>query len=805
MNSKSLVSQMTLEEKASLCSGRDFWYLKGIPRLGLEPVMVTDGPHGLRKQTESADHLGIFQSVPAVCFPTAAATACSFDRALLEEIGGALGEACLAEQVSVILGPGANIKRSPLCGRNFEYFSEDPLVSGELAAALIRGVQSRGVGTSLKHYAVNNQEKRRMTVDAVLDERALREIYLTGFELAVKQGRPWTVMCSYNRVNGVYASENKKLLTDILRDEWGFEGLVVTDWGAANDRVEGVRAGLDLEMPASGGRNDARIAEAIKAGVLDESLLDRAAERVTALILKAQEARKQSPAYNAAAHHALARRAARESAALLKNEGLLPLQKGITAAVIGAFAKQPRYQGAGSSRINPTLLENAHDALKAQGLDFVYAEGYSLAPGSGPDPALIQEARAAAQGKDAVLVFAGLPDEYESEGFDRESLSLPESHNRLIEAVAEVNPNTVIVLQCGAPVLMPWAPKVKAILLAYLGGQAGGDACADLLLGAACPSGKLAETFPQALEDTPSAACFPGAQKTVEYRESVFAGYRYYDAADIEPAYPFGYGLSYTTFAYGELQLGASSWKPGEKLEVSIDIQNTGPVAGAETVQLYVGLGESRIFRAKRELKGFEKVFLQPGETKRACFVLDGRSFAYYNVPAGGWAVEGGVYTIAAGASSRDIRRSGQITVAGDGKESLLGDLQERAAAYRHPGGSPWIIPAADFEALLGRPLPPAERLPGEPYTMNSPLSEVAAHPAGKAFCEGVLAGLGNAFGEVSDDVKRMFQAMLVDLPLRGLLMFGQGQISQEQVEGLLGVLNGAGGSAPAGPVQTTR
>ncbi|MDR2403320.1 MAG: glycoside hydrolase family 3 C-terminal domain-containing protein [Spirochaetaceae bacterium] len=798
---KDLVAEMTLEEKASLCSGRDFWFLKGIPRLGLEPIMVTDGPHGLRKQAAAADHLGINQSVPATCFPTAAASACSFDRKLLEEIGRAIGEECLAEEVAVILGPGANIKRSPFCGRNFEYFSEDPLLSGEMAAALIKGVQSQGVGTSLKHYAANNQETCRMVVNAVIDERALREIYLAGFERAVKQAKPWTLMCSYNRVNGVYASENKKLLTSILRDEWGFEGLVMTDWGATNDRVLGLEAGLDLEMPGSGGVNDAKILEAVKKGLLDEGVLDRAAERVTDLILKARErqgaAEGSVRSFDATAHHALARRAARESAVLLKNDGILPVASGVRAALIGAFAKQPRYQGAGSSRINPASLDNAHDALREGGLDFEYAPGYSLEPGSPPDPKLIGEAVDMARGKDLVLLFAGLPDDYESEGFDRNSLAMPESHTRLIEAVTAANSNTVVILQCGAPVELPWAGRVKGILLAYLGGQAGGSACADLLLGRFSPSGKLAETFPLRAEDNPSFPRFPGTSKTVEYRESIFTGYRYYDTAKVAPAYPFGFGLSYTTFEYRNLRISAPQWKPGEVLSVSLDVRNTGSCGGAEIVLLYLGIETSRIFRAEKELAGFEKIYLEPGETGTLSFTLDTRSFSYYNVPAASWAVEGGVYRIMAAASGRDIRLQGSVTVAGDGREEQLGFLAEKAPAYyRLASGElkiPPDVPDADFEALYGGPLPPDRRLPDEPYTINSTLNDIGGHPAGKAFRDSMLEGIRHAFSAPGDEsLSRMFEAMLEDMPLRGLTMMSQGQLTPDQAAQVLAALNGS-------------
>ncbi|MDR2101613.1 MAG: glycoside hydrolase family 3 C-terminal domain-containing protein [Treponema sp.] len=790
LTAEELLAQMTLEEKASLCSGRDFWTLKEIKRLGLSSIMVTDGPHGLRKQAGASDHLGLNQSVPATCFPTASATACSFDRELLEAMGRAMAEEYLQEGAAVILGPGANIKRSPLCGRNFEYISEDPYVSGELAAALILGAESQGVGTSLKHYAVNNQEQRRMVINAVVDERALREIYLAGFERAVKKAQPWTVMCSYNRADGIYLSENKRFLSDILRDEWGFEGLVMTDWGATNDRVAGVKAGLDLEMPGSGGRNDAKIVEALKKGLLEEAELDRVVLRVIKLILKAQEAQRPGYRYDAAAHQALARRAARESAVLLKNEGVLPVAPGAKTALIGALAKQPRYQGAGSSRVNPSCLENAYDALTEAGLNFEYAPGYSLAPGSGPDPRLIEEACAAARGKDRVLIFAGLPDEYESEGFDRHSLAMPESHVRLIEAVAKENPRTAVILQCGAPVSMPWASQVQGILLMYLGGQAGGGAAADLITGKASPSGKLAETFPLSLEDNPSYAYFPGGKKTVEYRESIFVGYRYYDALSKETAYPFGYGLSYTQFAYEDLRFSAPTWKEGETVEVSLQVRNIGACPGAEIVQLYAGLKESRIFRAVKELKGFEKVFLQPGEAKRVGFTLDARSFAYYNTPAGAWAVEGGDYLIQIGASSRDIRLERVLPVEGDGKEELLAYLKDRAPSYYSLPSGRLEIPDADFEALYGKPLPPRDGGPGDPFTINSTLSEITEYPAGKQLYDQISAQMTLMLGEDNKDVKQMIAVMVHDMPLRGLAMFSQGHITPEQMEGLVALLN---------------
>ncbi|MDR1971259.1 MAG: glycoside hydrolase family 3 C-terminal domain-containing protein [Treponema sp.] len=796
MNAKEITAQLTLEEKASLCSGKDFWTLKGIERLGLRPIMVTDGPHGLRKQAGSADHLGINESVAAACFPAACASSCSFDRDLLREIGEAMGEECLQEQVAVILGPGANIKRSPLCGRNFEYISEDPFLTGELAAALINGVQSRGVGTSLKHFAANNQETRRMTVNSVVDERALREIYLAGFERTVKKSQPWTLMCSYNRLNGIYASDNTRLLTEIPRDEWGFQGLVVTDWGAADDRVQGVRAGLDLEMPGSGGINDAKIVEAVRSGALDEAALDRAVGRVVELILKSQAHARSGYTYDAEAHHNLARRAAAESAVLLKNEGaILPLSgaKGKTVALIGAFAEKPRYQGAGSSKINPFKLENPLEELKKAGFALEYAPGYTLgSEGGRPDETLIRQAAELAAKKDLAVVFAGLPDEYESEGFDRSSMDLPESHTRLIEAVAGANANTVVVLLLGAPVALPWASKVKGILLLYLGGQAVGGAAADLLAGKRDPGGRLAETWPLALEDNPSFLYFPGGSKSVEYRESIFVGYRYYNTVDKPVAYPFGYGLSYTAFEYGNLKLSAGEFKAGGELTVSFTVKNTGTRPGSETAQLYVAPESSKIFRPKMELKGFEKIRLEPGETKTACITLDTRSFAYYNAPDAVWALEGGSYGILIGASSRDIRLRQRITVAGDGREAKLAALREGAPEYFKPGPK-LSVSDSSFEALYGRPLPPSERVPGEPFSINSTLDDIKDTPEGQALIQQIIAGIEESFGKGNTDLRQMVDRMLMDMPLRAVGMMSGGKMPPQMIAGIVEALNGRG------------
>ena len=690
---RELVRQMTLEEKASLLSGRDFWTTKPVERLGIPSIMMTDGPHGLRKQKADSDNLGLFDSVPATCFPTASALASSWDRDLIRQVGEALGEECQAEDVAILLGPGANIKRSPLCGRNFEYFSEDPYLSSEMAAHHILGVQSKGVGASLKHYAANNQEHRRMSVDAVVDERTLREIYLASFEGAVRQAQPWTVMCAYNKVNGTYASEHPELLTKILKEEWGHEGFVVSDWGAVNDRVAGVAAGLELEMPASGGINDRRVVEAVRSGALPEEVLDAAVERLLAVILRAVENRKPGAAYDADAHHRLARRAAGESMVLLRNEdGALPLARSGRIAVIGELAVKPRFQGGGSSHVRPTRLDIPLDEIRrsAGSAEIVYAQGYELARDA-VNEGLVEEALQAAASADAAVIFAGLPESWESEGFDRTHLRMPDNQRQLIEAVAGVQERVIVVLANGAPVEMPWLGSVKAVLEAYLGGQAMGGAAADVLFGDVNPSGKLAETFPHKLSDNPSHLYFPGEGDRVEYREGLFVGYRYYDAKEIEPLFPFGHGLSYTTFAYEKIELDRERMKDDETVEVRVTIANTGERAGKEVVQLYVRDRESTVIRPVKELKGFAKVELQPGERKTVTFRLGKRAFAYYEPKIKDWRVESGEFDLLVGASSRDIRLTAILYVESTStlpweihRNTLIGDLlaDERTAPY---------------------------------------------------------------------------------------------------------------------------
>ena len=661
MDVKKILSEMTLEEKAKLCQGLDFWHTVPVERLGVPSMMVSDGPHGLRKQAEQADHLGVNESIKAVCYPTAAGTACSFDRELLETLGSALGKTCQAENVGVILGPAANIKRSPLCGRNFEYFSEDPYLSGEIAAAHIRGVQKEGVGTSLKHFAANNQETRRMSVSAEIDERTLREIYLASFEGAVKGGDPWTLMCSYNKINGTYSSENPWLLTDVLRGDWGYKGAVMTDWGACNDHVKGVAAGLELEMPRSGDENDQAVIDAVKNSQLDEAVLDRAVERMLNLINLYETNHRAGETIDLNEQHHLARRIARESMVLLKNDGgLLPIKGNKKVAFIGRFAEQPRFQGGGSSHINCSEETSALDAVRSVSA-VTYAAGYDIA-GDTVNEALETEAVKAAAEAEVAVLFLGLPDAFESEGYDRDHMRMPACQEHLLNAVAAVQKNIVVVLHNGAPIEMPWVDQVPAILEAYLGGQAGGGAVVDLLFGAVSPCGKLAETFPVKLSDTPSYLNFPGDAEHVVYAEGVYVGYRYYDKKEMPVLFPFGHGLSYTTFVYSNLRLSADNYKSG-KLAVSVDVTNTGDMAAKEIVEIYVRPENAVKDRPVRELKGFAKIALAPGETGTATVELDERSFSYWETTIHDWYMEPGKYAIEAAASSRDIRLTAEVEV----------------------------------------------------------------------------------------------------------------------------------------------
>jgi beta-glucosidase len=732
----SLLAELTLEEKASLCLGSDFWHTAPVERLSIPAIMVSDGPHGLRTQPDEADHVGISGSVPATCFPTACALASSWDPQLVRRIGAALGREARAQGVAVVLGPGINLKRSPLCGRNFEYFSEDPLVSGVLGAAMIDGVQSQGVGTSLKHYAANNQETDRLRVSAEVDERTLREIYLAGFERAVIQARPWTVMCSYNKVNGVYASEHAWLLTTVLRDEWGFDGLVVSDWGAVHDRVAALVAGLDLEMPPNRGVSDAAIVTAVRTGQLDEHVLDTAVARVLGLVDRATASPEPPPVLDADAHHALARAAATDCAVLLKNEDrLLPLRPspGDTIAVIGEFARTPRYQGAGSSQVNPTRVDVTLNELRAgvpDGVEVTFAAGYGL-DASDHDEELAAEAVALASRAEVVVAFLGLPAADESEGFDRSHMDLPANQRALLARLADANPNLAVVLANGSAVrLSDWEQHAKAVLECWLSGQAAGGAVADLLLGAANPSGRLAETLPLRLEDTPSYLNFPGEAGQVRYGEGIFVGYRGYDALDRQVSYPFGHGLSYTSFGYADLTANVTGSHQDNDLVVAVTcrVTNTGDRRGKEVVQLYVRDPEASVARPVRELKAFAKVDLDPGEATVMEFTLAARDLSYWSTRVNDWVLEGGEFELAVGASSRDLRLTTTVDIAAPPLPVRLDGMATLEEWLADPSGSALLHKAVGTDED-GRPkgiLGNEELLP---VIGNFPISSLAALP----------------------------------------------------------------------------
>ncbi|MEG0855916.1 MAG: glycoside hydrolase family 3 C-terminal domain-containing protein [Terrisporobacter sp.] len=744
MNIKEIISQMTLEEKASLCSGLNFWNTKPIERLNIQSIMMTDGPHGLRKQAASADHLGINESVPSTCFPTASALACSWNRDLLKEMGVALGEECQAEDVSIILGPGVNIKRSPLCGRNFEYYSEDPYLSSELAKNQIQGTQSQGVGTSLKHFAANNQEHRRMTIDTIIDERTLREIYLASFETAIKEGKPWTVMCAYNKVNGEYCCEHPKLLSEILRDEWGYEGFVVSDWGAVNDREKCLEAGLELQMPADNGVSDALIVQSVKNNKISEEVLDRAVERLLNITFKAVEENKENATYNKEEHHELARKIARECVVLLKNkEKILPLKKSEKIAVIGELATNIRYQGGGSSHINPTKLDNTYEEIvNLTGEDNVlYSRGYDLSQDDTIEE-LVQEAKKIASEVDKVILFIGLPERYESEGFDRTHLNIPKNQEELVKELKAINENIVVVLSNGSPIEMLFVNDVKGIVEGYLTGQATGSAIADILYGEVNPCGKLAETFPMKLSHNPSYLNFPGEVNKVEYKEGIFVGYRYYDKKELDVLFPFGYGLSYTNFEYSNLKVDKKEINDTEKLSVTVKVKNTGDRFGKEIVQLYVRDVKSNVIRPEKELKGFEKIGLKPGEEKEVHFELNKRSFAYYNIDIKDWYVESGEFEILIGKSSKDI-------------------VLEEAVI---------VNSTVDIKMTV---------------TKNTAIGDIAHLPEVQAIMQGMMQLFaGGALGEGN-----MFAEMMKYMPLRAIATFNP-ENGSEIVEGILSQLN---------------
>ena len=774
-NTELLLKELTLEEKCALLSGAETFKTRGMPEHGIPQIWLSDGPHGLRKQAGESDHLGLNPSVPATCFPTASAVANSWDAALGEEIGAALGEEAAAQEVSVVLGPGLNMKRNPLCGRSFEYFSEDPYLAGKLAAGYIRGIQSKGVAACPKHFAVNSQETRRMASDSIVDERTLREIYLTGFEIAVKEGHPRSIMSSYNLVNGTYANENKHLLMEILRGEWGFDGAVITDWGGSNDHALGVKNGSTLEMPAPGGDSVRELLAAVESGKITESDIDARLSELLPLVFDTKAALDAAPReFDAAAHHALARRAAAESLVLLKNEGsLLPLAAGSKVAVIGDFAKNPRYQGAGSSMVNSTQVDVLLDKLIDSELNVIgYQQGFDRH--GKPDAALQESACELATQADTVILCMGLDEIAESEGLDRSNLRLAQNQVDLLQAVAAVNPKIVVVLYSGSVVETPWLDNCQALLYAALGGQAGAGAVADALTGKVNPCGKLAETWPLTYADVPSAADFATRRKTVEYREGLYIGYRYFTTAEKAVRFPFGYGMSYTTFAYSDMA--------ADEQGVSLTVTNTGSVAGTEIVQLYIAKKNSELFRPAKELKGFARVTLAPGEKQRITIMLDDKAFRFWNVKANRWEIEGGEYELLVGASVEDIRLCEKISVHGTATVHPYEDV-DLDCYYK---GDVLHVSDADFEKLLGHPIPNGKTK----IDRNLTLGELnhARSPLGWLVWLVLTILLDVSYKRGKPDLNILFQ---YNMPLRALAKMTNGAISMGMVDGIVMELQG--------------
>ncbi len=778
MKHQDLIAQMTLEEKCYLLSGKDFWQTRSVERLGIPNMTLSDGPHGIRKQAGEGDQLGLNPSLPATCFPTAAAIANSWDPALGEEIGEHLGAEAASQGVCVVLGPGLNVKRSPLCGRNFEYFSEDPYLSGKMAASYIRGIQKNGVSACPKHFAANSQELRRMASDSVMDERTLREIYLTGFEIAVKEGKAKSIMSSYNRINGVYANENPHLLQEILRDTWGFDGFVVSDWGGSNDHVEGVRAGSHLEMPTTGGDSDLELVDAVRSGRLEESVLDRRVDELLDVILSTTKAVKplEGKPFDVEKHHAMAARASEQSIVLLKNESnILPLKRGTKVAVIGEFAQKARYQGAGSSVVNPTRLDHAMDVIKNFDLDVAgFEPGY---PRSGKgDPAMQAKAVELAKTADIVLLYIGLDEISESEGLDRSHMRLPQSQADLIEAVAAANPNVVAVMSAGSAVEMPWLDKCKALVHGYLCGQAGAASVLKVIMGQVNPSGKLAESYPVRYEDVSSAPYFPAKERIDEYREGLFVGYRYFETANVPVRFPFGFGLSYTTFEYSGLTVTDK--------EATFTLKNTGSMDGAEVAQLYVSKPDGDVFRPVKELKGFAKVFLKAGESKTVSIPLDDKAFRYFNVDTNRFETEGGEWTVMVGASCADIKLSGTVAVQGTGARSPYD--KQRFAKYFSGGIK--NVSDGEFEALLGRPIPDGHW--SGMLGMNDALCQMyyAKGAVGRLAYKILTRLINKSIEKGQPNLNLLFN---YNMPFRAIAKMTGGICTMEMAQGILTIVNG--------------
>lgn len=793
---KEIIAKMTLEDKIRLCSGASFWESEKMKQYGIPSFFMSDGPHGLRTQKGDADHLGINKSEESTCFPAACASSASWNPQLLYEMGQAIAEEALAYEVDVVLGPGVNIKRNPLCGRNFEYFSEDPYLTGQLAKKWIKGVQEKGVGTSLKHFAANNQENDRMMSNSMVDERALREIYLAGFETAVKEARPETVMCSYNMINGTFSSDSKRLLTDILRGEWGFDGFVVTDWGALNDRIAAFQAGCDLEMPCSNHMFDADVKQAVEEEILSEEEIDASVGRLIRFALKAEETRKKyeeslenGGEFDREGHHALAKKIAGESAVLLKNEGkLLPLDKGTRIALCGAMAENIRYQGAGSSHINPTKLSSLKQSMEALGGEVSYYPAYKL--NGDADEQALQKAVIGAGEAGAAILVVGLPESLESEGYDRQHMQIPQSHQKLIRKVAEVNENVVVVLMGGSPVEMPWIEDAKAVLNLYLGGQAAGEAAAELLYGIVNPSGKLAETYPMYYTDCSSSETFGVNPRQAEYAESIYVGYRYYDKAGIPVRFPFGHGLSYTDFVYSDLAVeagsGRISFAEEEETVVKVfcKVKNTGDRTGAEVVQLYVQDLAADVFKAEKELKGFQKIFLKPGEEKEVEMILDKRSFAHYDISQSAWEVLTGTYEILLGSSSSDIRLRETLEIGGT-VERL--PYEEIPSWYVRPKGKPDV---KEFEKIYGQAITHYETEKAGAFTMMNTFNDMKENPVVRQIMDGMKAGMLK--GRADNDPEMVFTLSIVfNTPLIRLVQQGGGATPLELMQAAVACANG--------------
>lgn len=781
MRYQELIGKMTLEEKASLLSGKDFWQTVDIKRLGIPSMTLSDGPHGIRRQAGESDHLGLNASVPATCFPTAATVANSWNPGLGEELGSYLGEEAVSQGVNVLLGPGLNIKRSPLCGRNFEYFSEDPYLAGKMAAGYVKGIQSQGVAACPKHFAANSQELRRMSNDSVLDERTFREIYTTGFEIAVKEGKSKSIMTSYNRINGIYANENEHLLQEILVDEWGFDGFVVSDWGGSNSHTDGVKAGSHLEMPTTGKDGMRELMAAVKEGTLSEELLDRRVDELLGVIFDTQKAveGKTGKEFDIEKHHAMAEKAAEECVVLLKNEdNILPLKQGTKVAVIGDFADKPRYQGAGSSIVNSTKLDSPLDVWKTEkSVEFAgYEQGF-IRNGKMSEE-LERKAAELAKHADVVLLYLGLDELAETEGMDREHMKMAYNQIDLLAAVQKANSNIVVVMSAGAPVEMPWLNLVKGMVHGYLAGQAGAGAVANILTGKVCPSGRLSETYPVSYEDTPICHCWPGKEKTSEYREGLFVGYRYYETAGIPVLFPFGYGLSYTSFAYADIR--------ADENEVHVTIQNTGSADGAEVVQIYISKPDSKIFRPVKELKGFRKVWLKAGESKTVTIPLDDKAFRYYNVITNKWEIEGGPYKIMAGPNVAEISLSTEVSI--EGTEARLPYKKEELPSYYT--GQVAEVGDEEFEDLLGGPIPDGRWDRSKGLDINDALCQMRYAKSGLArLILRILEHLKNkSMAKGEPDLNILF---IYNIPFRGIAKMTGGMVSMDMARAMAEVVNG--------------